>query len=354
MSSSLIYEFIDASELIDNIITFEGVESISLSMNLDYNLYSIEIIPDIVYIQSLYSIPLIDDKTKSNFTYSGTSVYPSPDIPVNMSFLIKYKSKYYVIKRTSTANNGLSVDINNAIGENITWSWDMNTLMENLSEILSCKKPISSNELFQISKNKFFSYTVTNAIGTYPVHNTTHTEQLDFYLIYGDIVNTNTTYSYQPTLKIRAKSLGTNAPTIDRFFTNGVPKYISIEGYGPNNKIKIFNGEFSNANGSSYYVGDNVVNQSNDLITTKNGSELSTQFSTAAIPVKNYDSLFKETPPEKLENGIGYTNPFNPGITPKSYTMNMYRNYDKKELYTIADYYSYDKYQIGLDSYGRG
>ena len=226
--------------------------------------------------------------------------------------------------------------------------------MDNLSEIKSCVKSIGDNELFEISGDKLFSYTINNNMHTFQMwgRTSTGTKYVYLYQFYGDIVdtvNTNENYSYMPPLKIRAKTLGTMEG--ENFFTNGVPKYISIEGYDSDNKIKIFNGAFSNFKGR-YYVGSNIVNSSGINITTKEGSVLSAQFGTSATTCKTEDDLYMSDKSEA--DGTGEVNPFNPGITPKSYEMNIYKNHVKKELYTIADYYSYDIKQLGKDSYGRG
>lgn len=108
------------------------------------------------------------------------------------------------------------------------------------------------------------------------------------------------------------------------FFKTSTPSIINISG-SDGYQIKLSDNVFSNFTGK-YYVGSNVINSSGTDITTTGGSRLTTQFGNSATPYETEEELYLSNTTEPIDgNGQIDVYPFNPGITPKSYEMNMYR-----------------------------
>ena len=347
------YEFIDANDIIGKSfeLTDNGYEyDISydgsirgLSTNNGYNLHSIsieckntgKIIP--------VSIPLRDyGNNKDNFTLNTYSYYGTilgNIFKINdwyAKLIVNYKNYYYIMQAAGNSAEFLECLKNLVKNDNINTGNANDFYYLNASHI---------NNYIGVNKYEFFNVQDTSTLSIDYVSYIKSGDVSVSYVI-GDIVSvngtllgnktgTNSNVNYwkldgKPnTLDVNIKQLGDNFNT---FFDNSyVPKYLAIQ----KSNILITAKAFSNLTENTKYYAPNYGNLFGD-----------------ASRVNIYENLFDSS--ESTITLVEEVNPFNPGITPKSYEMSMYKNKEEKELYTISDYYSYDLNQVGKDSYGRG
>lgn len=339
LSADHIYKFADASILKNIDLNINGSDTVKIESKLYNNVSGISIKANLTFIEDstnldtlninssveIYDGNHINTKIKSNFNFSTYNPTLTTITNKKWHYIFKYSkgyssAAYYIIKLTSTSLSGAISEMFPKKNFNFTSSDIQFSIVSN-PKIYN--KTVISNSLFNLD-SKYLSVEDT-ALGGYSVSD--YNSSTDFIIIFGycgvigrindspipDIKDWDSGDGFKYIQVSSIKTIdfiptqlgdGTNP------FFKSPPKCIAINGVSSKYKVTLAKDSFSNLkNTTNYYVGKNVVRKTD----FGNGVEKET-----------FNGLFESSGSGSTNDYIPVT-PFNPGITPKSYEMNMYK-----------------------------
>lgn len=332
LSADHIYKFADASILKNIDLNINGTDTVSINSNLYDNVSGIFIEANLTYIESTTYSKVLDVHTyeemyngtirmKSNFefqSYIGNILdITNPKLNYIFRYSSGYSNIYYVVKLQS--GQSLTDGIASITGKSVFSYTDVGLSIISNPLCISREKYVNPNSLFDLN-SKYLRVEYPSLAGYSSGGITIFT----YCGLIGKINETSLSswkttsdgyqyrqFGYIQTIDFIPTQLGDG--TNPFFNLNSFPKGIAINGVSSAYKVTLANNSFSNLpNTTNYYVGTNVLDNSG--------------FG-KGVEKETFNGLYEgmSSPGSGSTTDYISVTPFNPGINPKSYEMNMYK-----------------------------